>query len=586
MTPSLPTGSAASGYVAISRRSLDFEDYIDVARRHVTWIVGPMLAGIVISVVVAFALPNVYISEAEMQITPAQISENIVQTTSNQQLNERIIQMEQDILSRTSLSTLIQDPRLNLYPDERAKEPIEDVIEQMRNRDIKIHIDSLSGEGSRRASAFSISFRYRDRLKAQQTVQALITKFDDANLTTQNKMQNVTSTFVHDELSEAKAKLETMNEELTRFRVENTGKLPEETELNIAQMTSLQQKATGINDSLNRLAQERVQLDAGLQSLQDRQQLLDMYDREPAPAMPGAAGAPAVRQQNETLLALNRNIDTLESNLAQLKLVYRPTYPDIRDQEARLQVLQNQRTQLEKRLEDDQAKEQAKEQARLADADKQPQEPVKKHTDLAMAQSMAAVKASIANTQALIKSKEMQGADLAKDLTATNKMIDTYQARLAATSGISATYAEMVTNQKTASEKYQKLLGTQQLTEQNSELLQRKAGEQLEVLDTPSLPLTPAAPKRWLIVGVGAALSFVLGLALAGVQEAKDASLKNLKDVRAYTNLPVLSSIPLLENTMLVRRKRRIAYLAWSAAVIVGMLAVSASLYWHYTTTV
>ena len=89
-----------------------------------------------------------------------------------------------------------------------------------------------------------------------------------------------------------------------------------------------------------------------------------------------------------------------------------------------------------------------------------------------------------------------------------------------------------------------------------------------------------------LIVGAGAAIAFILGLALAGVQEAKDTSLKNLKDVRAYTNLPVLSSIPLLENTLLVRRKRRIAYLGWSAAIIVGMLAISASLYYHYTSTI
>jgi len=48
----------------------------------------------------------------------------------------------------------------------------------------------------------------------------------------------------------------------------------------------------------------------------------------------------------------------------------------------------------------------------------------------------------------------------------------------------------------------------------------------------------------------------------------------------------VLSSIPLLENTLLVRRKRRMAYLAWSAAIIVGMLAISASLYYHYTSAV
>jgi hypothetical protein len=83
-------------------------------------------------------------------------------------------------------------------------------------------------------------------------------------------------------------------------------------------------------------------------------------------------------------------------------------------------------------------------------------------------------------------------------------------------------------------------------------------------------------------VGAGIMLSFVLGLGLAGVQEAKDTSLKNLKDVRAYTNVPVLSSIPLLENTMLVRRKKRLAYLAWAAAVIVGVIAVSGALFYHY----
>ena len=134
---------------------------------------------------------------------------------------------------------------------------------------------------------------------------------------------------------------------------------------------------------------------------------------------------------------------------------------------------------------------------------------------------------------------------------------------------------------KAASEKYQVLLAKEQLAEQNGDLLQRKAGETLDVLDPPSLPTQPAKPNRWMIVGAGVMMSFVLGLAMAGFQEAKDTSLKNLKDVRAYTNLPVLSSIPLLENTMLVRRKKRLAYLAWAAAVIVGAIAVSAALFYH-----
>src|SRR5579863_4947881 len=135
--------SPASNYIAISRRTLDLEDYIDIARRHVGWIVGPTLAGIVVSIVVAFAMPNVYVSQSDMQINPATISESIVKTTTNQLLTDRILQMQSQILSRTSLSAIIQDARLDLYKADRASKPLEDVLETMRNRDIKITIDSL-----------------------------------------------------------------------------------------------------------------------------------------------------------------------------------------------------------------------------------------------------------------------------------------------------------------------------------------------------------------------------------------------------------------------------------------------------------
>src|SRR5580658_7894079 len=213
------TPSVSSGYVAISRRTLDLEDYIDVARRHMVWILGPVFAGLVISTVVAFLVQNTYVSTATLQITPKQVSDSIVKTTINQELTERIGQMQQNILSRTSLSAIITDPRLDLYKDDRASSPLEDVIETMRNRDIKITIDSLPGE--HRASAFTISFAYRDRVKAHDTVQTLITKFQEANLTSQRNQQNMVGSFVHDELSEAKAKLDQLDEALTRFRAEN-----------------------------------------------------------------------------------------------------------------------------------------------------------------------------------------------------------------------------------------------------------------------------------------------------------------------------------------------------------------------------
>ncbi len=124
---------------SISRRTLDVEDYIDIGRRHAGWIVGPAFFGVVASICVAFVLPNQYTSRATMQITPAQISDNMIQSTISNSLNERIQQMETKILSRGELSTIIQDPRNHLYPDEILTKPLEDVILDMKNA---IHIDS------------------------------------------------------------------------------------------------------------------------------------------------------------------------------------------------------------------------------------------------------------------------------------------------------------------------------------------------------------------------------------------------------------------------------------------------------------
>ena len=82
---------------------------------------------------------------------------------------------------------------------------------------------------------------------------------------------------------------------------------------------------------------------------------------------------------------------------------------------------------------------------------------------------------------------------------------------------------------------------------------------------------------------MGVGLGLMIGIVLAGAKEMKNTSLKNLKDVRAYTNLPVLSSIPLLENALLVRRKRRLLWLAWSSAIIFGSIAMCAAAYYYFS---
>jgi len=87
---------------------------------------------------------------------------------------------------------------------------------------------------------------------------------------------------------------------------------------------------------------------------------------------------------------------------------------------------------------------------------------------------------------------------------------------------------------------------------------------------------------KWLF-GVTLLLVFI-GLVMAGAREAKDTSLKNLKDVRAYTKMVVLGSVPLLENDLVVRRRRRITWLGWTVALLVSVAVMAASVIYYMAT--
>src|ERR1700749_2113200 len=112
----------------------------------------------------------------------------------------------------------------------------------------------------------------------------------------------------------------------------------------------------------------------------------------------------------------------------------------------------------------------------------------------------------------------------------------------------------------------------------------RKQGETLELLDSPTLPINPTQPKRPMIISIGAGLGLLLGSVIAGASEMKDTSLKNLKDVRAYTQMAILGSVPLLENDFVVRRRRRLAWLGWTTACLAAAVLMSGSIVYYMAT--
>jgi uncharacterized protein involved in exopolysaccharide biosynthesis len=253
-----------------------------------------------------------------------------------------------------------------------------------------------------------------------------------------------------------------------------------------------------------------------------------------------------------------------------MKKQYGENYPEMNAVKAQIETLEQQKAELEK--------EQADSDAQAATT------PAKttKVTNPQVAQRLVEIKNQINTIRTQIAATQQDIDNLTRAQAEVNKRIAGLQGRIEESPIGASQYEALLRDYNLAQQAYDTQVKKKEesLTQQNME--EHRAGQQLVQLDAPTLPEQPVEPKRPVWAAVGTVIGLMIGVVLAAVKEMKDSSLKNLKDVRAYTNLPVLSSIPLLENALLVRRKRRLFWLAWSATFIFGSLAMSASMYYHF----
>jgi succinoglycan biosynthesis transport protein ExoP len=553
--------AAAQNFVSVTRRPPDVEDYIDMLRRYRSWLIGPMFAGLVVAVVVAFLWPDTYVSTAVMRITPQTISDRLVPTIANMQMQQRLQQMQQEILSRGQLAELIQKPLLDLYRKERQRYPLEDVIQDMRNK--SIHIQTVDvGRGG--ASAFTISFSYPDRFKAQAVVRELVTKFTEQNVRVQHDNASLTSQFLGDEMKQAKDRMDALEQSVMKFKMENMGRLPEQFQANVAQLNTYQMMVTQANEAISRLQQQKLQLETNLQNNNTN---INYYNSilEDQVAVGGQA-----QVRNEYLNQLNQRIMNLQSEIAALTEQLTPNHPTIKRQQASLAALEKKRQEAEK---EDLERQAAAPAAGPVIKRVPNQQAFKTVQDLSASNNVLKTEMQNLNLQMDEKLRQIQEL---------NRMIAQYQARVEGSPQLEGQYIALTRDLSMAKQSYEDLHRKSELSETAKDLEEHKAGENLEVLDAASDPQAPSEPNRPQMAAMGAGMGLMLGIVLAGAKEMKNTSLKNLKDVRAYTNLPVLSSIPLLENALLVRRKRRLLWLAWSSAIIFGSIAMSAAAYYYY----
>ena len=105
----------------------------------------------------------------------------------------------------------------------------------------------------------------------------------------------------------------------------------------------------------------------------------------------------------------------------------------------------------------------------------------------------------MATIQAQIQAKNLDIEERIKQQAELNRSIQSYQARIEVSPVNEQKYAAMLRDFGLAKSKYEELSRKKEISETAQNLEERKAGENLEVLDPASLPEQPAEPNRLLM---------------------------------------------------------------------------------------
>jgi uncharacterized protein involved in exopolysaccharide biosynthesis len=438
---------------------------------------------------------------------------------------------------------------------------MDELVDQMRSKDIRIGAVSQpltqNNNGRPQYPAFQISFAHNNRFTAKKVTENLVARLIAENRRLTTEQTEGTTGFLKDEWQSAKDKLNVKEQELSKFRSEHIGKLPEEQTSNYQQLNAMQVQVLNLNTGMSRVNQEKLMLENQLRIFKDEySSLKDPNSQEQF-----------MQQRNDKLAEKDKEVTAMEDLLTRLRDHYKDTYPDVQTAIARLAALKKQRDEL------------AKEQA-----DKKPEAAPVRAANPQFVREARDLDGAIKRIQGQIEAKDLEMQDLQKQSEHLSATIKNYQERIAGNPVGIKEYDELMRDRDLAKRDFEDLDKRYSVSRTSTALERAERGERLDQLDEPTLPETPALPNRPLVIAIGSGLGLVLGLFFAGAREVKDTSLKNLKDVRTYTQLPILGSIPLLENDLVVRRRKRLGWLAWSTACLVGIVIMSSSVVYYYST--
>lgn len=483
----------------LGHRELTMQDYAGILKRRFWLILVSTVLLLGISLAISYILPARYVSQTLVLIEQQKVPEDYVKPVVNEDLNGRLASMREQIMSRSRIQPIVEE--FNLYAGNKAT--LDDRIDLVR-KDIGIKPIPAVSE-SRGMPGFYITFRARDAQTAQKVCGEITSLFVSANLSAREESAEGTTSFLRQQLDDAKANLDAQEQKLAEFEKKNLSRLPGQT----VQLGDISLATGSANEST--LQALTTQLNATTQTVSRLQQnetfleaMIAQQTQESAHADPATGTSESgLKAQLKSALEQEKELETL----------YTPNYPDVVAMKRKIAGLR----------------------AEIARASSEPAkaEAASNHSDSPQLQQL----------KAQLRSERQSLANAKQEQARIEQQVRTYEARIESSPMIEEEYKQITRDHDTALQFYNTLLTKMNESSMATALEHRQQGEQFRVMDAPNLPDSPTFPNRKMFAAGGLGAGLLLGLIIAALLEYRDTSLRNERDVWAFTKLPTLAVV-------------------------------------------
>jgi len=486
----------------------------------------------------SWLLPVSYKSSTLILVEQPTMPKDYVIPNINDNLQDRLQNITQQILSRTRLLLIID--QLTLYVGGHKRMTPEEKIAEMR-KDIDIEL-VRDPSHENQITAFNIYYSARDPRVAQEVTGELSKLFINANLEVRQQESEDTTKFLESQLENARAGLAEQEAKIRVFKAEHIGDLPTQQASNLQILSGLQSQLVNEQSALNTAQQQRVYL----------QTLINQYRTLQGPTRT-ADGTPT------RLPAIDQELDKLKAQLADLSSRYTDSYPDIRSLKSQIAKTEKMRAAI---LVDLKKKSDVGDQTDNGMA--------RDAVDISQNSPMLQLKGQLQLNQAEIKNREQAIAGL-------KASIGEYQARLNQEPVREQEMADLSRGYDQSKANYDELLRKKNDSKMATSMELLQQGERFSVLDPPSLPLKPDFPNRLKFCGMGVGIGLALGVLVAGGFEVMDDRVHSEKQIKDLLPMIMIAEIPAFVSASDERGNRRKILLGWGMAAIVVAVIVAGS---------